>query len=202
MKIACFGGSFDPVHNGHLIAAVQVCHRLELDRLVFMVAGNPPHKDDHKLADARHRLEMVRLAVEGDGRFEVSDIEVKRSGTSFTIDTLGEFRRRLDPHDQLFFVIGSDTVGELHSWKDIGLLLTLVRFVTVSRCDRPFSATDRLRKVVGDTPVDQLLGGLVEIDPIGISSTEIRRMVADGIPIRYLVPDKVADYIKKHRLYG
>ena len=183
MKIALFGGTFDPVHHGHLILAREAVERLRLDRLIFIPNTVSPHKQARITAPAGLRMEMVRAAIAGEAQFDVDDLELGRKGPSYAIDTVLEMRRR-HPDADLFYLIGEDNVAELHTWRRAAELQTLAQFVVLSR-------TGHAR--THSFPV-------VERD-IDISSTEIRKRVAKGASICYLVPEKVLGIIGQHHLY-
>ncbi|HMP76070.1 MAG TPA: nicotinate-nucleotide adenylyltransferase [Kiritimatiellia bacterium] len=200
-RIGIFGGSFNPVHLGHLIVAQDALEHMGLTRLVFLPAAQPPHKPAAPLAAASHRLEMLRLATADDPRFEVSDDEVTRGGVSYTVDTLRRFRERY-PAATLYFLIGGDSLLELHTWREVGTVLQLAEIVTVVR---PGASMDRLDATVLRLPDPwpaRLTANLVAGHRIDISSTDIRNRVNRKRPIRYLVPDAVARYIAAHQLYS
>ena len=183
MKIGLFGGTFDPVHHGHLILARAAVEQLHLDRLIFIPNTISPHKQARLSAPARLRLEMVRAAIAGEVSFDADDLELGREGPSYAIDTVLEMRRR-HPEASLYYLIGEDNAAELHTWRRSGDLQALAQFVVLSRTGHGRSHS---------FPV-------VERD-IDISSTEIRKRVAKGASIRYLVPEKVLEIIGRNNLY-
>lgn len=198
MRIGILGGTFNPPHIGHLICAQEAQAQLRLDHVILMPAGRPPHKPS--LVDepgARHRLELCRAAVGTDARFEVGDLEIQRAGPSYTADTLHELHVRT-PDNELFLIVGGDAAAGLRSWYRPQQVLTLATLAVAAR-----RGTQR-------ASIDAALAGLdggeraefFRMPSIGISSTEIRRRVRDGQPIRYLVPERVERYIDQHRLYG
>lgn len=190
----CFGGSFNPIHHGHLIGARAVAERAGFDRIVLIPNAISPLKlAASQLAAPHHRLAMCRLAVEGDPLFEVDDLELARPGPSYTIDTARELRRR--GWQTVHWLIGADAVPTLPKWHEPDALLNEVAFVVIAR---PGHALSR----AGVPPaVAHLMDRQVETPQIEISSTEVRSRVTAGRPIRYLVPQAVADYIAHHRLY-
>jgi nicotinate-nucleotide adenylyltransferase len=199
-KIGVFGGSFDPVHTGHLTIAQDAVEQLELDRLIFVPAAVPPHKQEKTLADGRHRLEMLRLATEGNLNFEVSDIELRRGGVSYTVDTLAQIQAD-HPGARLFFIVGLDSLTILHSWKNIGQLLGMCTLVPFARGgEDPARVAERIQ--LSNDWKNRLLERLIRIHEIEISSSEIRMRLAEGLSIRYLVPPEVEMYIAEHGLYG
>lgn len=188
MRLGVLGGTFDPPHHGHLIAAADVHAALGLDRVLFVPSAVPPHKRTTVQAPAALRLEMVRAATRGDERFEVDDLELRRPGPSYTVDTLRVLRERF-PGAELFFLVGADNVRELASWREPEEIVRLARIVAVPRgCE---SADP-------DSPFPVLS---VPITRIGISATEIRRRAGAGESIRYLVPDAVREIVAREGLY-
>ncbi len=200
-RLALLGGSFDPIHLGHLIAARSVVEQLSLSRAVLIPSPRPPHKTPTTMTDARHRLEMARLAVEGDPLFEVSDVELRRPGPSYTIDTVAAFRRERGREVELFWIIGADSLPELPSWYRVAELVRMVRIVTATRPGWVAPATDRLAAALGRAEAEVVLGSCMPTPAIEISSTDIRRRVRSGQSIRYLVAEPVASYIHQNRLY-
>ncbi len=187
MFIGILGGTFNPIHLGHLIIAEEVKERLGLGEVIFIPSLIPPHKPDTELLSSSHRYEMIALAIKDNPCFKVSSIELERQGHSYSIDTLrrlGEER----PGDSFIFIIGADSLSELSKWKDIKAIFRLAQFVVVPRPGYEIKAVPEGVKIV-DIPV------------LGISSTEIRRGLKEGESVRYLVPDVVREYISKHSLY-
>jgi nicotinate-nucleotide adenylyltransferase len=197
-----FGGSFDPIHNGHLIVARSVAERLGARRVVFIPAADPPHKRRNELAPAHDRLEMVRLAIAGESGWEASDCELDRDGPSYTIDTLTQFRETFGVDTPLVWVIGADTLPELASWYRVEELVELCRIVTAARPGWEQPDLAPLRARLTDTQVRRLAGDVLNTPRIDISATDIRHRVREGRSIRYLVPDAVGEYIARRRLYG
>jgi nicotinate-nucleotide adenylyltransferase len=200
-RVALFGGSFNPIHHGHLIAARSVAEQLGANRLIFIPAANPPHKQDAKLAPARHRLEMVRLAIDGEPGWEVSDCELQRRGPSYTFDTVTQLRETLGPKPELCWIVGADSLPELASWYRIEELLAICRIITAARPGWERPDLTPLRKRLGTAHVDRLVADVLETPRIDIAATDIRERVRAGRSIRYLVPERVAQYINKHELY-
>ena len=201
MRIGILGGTFNPVHIGHLIIAEEVYYRHGLSRVVFIPAGIPPHKGAENLTEAHHRYEMVKLATKDNDHFEVSDEEVSREGKSFTIDTVDANPERYGKDSDLHLIVGMDTVNELPTWKDIKRLSTLCRIVVVNRPGNTLANLDQLIPVMGKEKVEEIKRIHVEIPPIGISSTDIRNRLKKGLHTRYIVPPEVRQYIEKHGLY-
>lgn len=188
MRIGVLGGTFDPPHTGHLIVASVAFEALRLDRLLFVPAAVPPHKLGTVIATPQQRLQMVRLAVAGDPRFEVDDVELRRSGASYTVDTLRELRER-EPDAELFFLLGADQLRELHTWRDPEAVSRLACLAVLSRGEERISEAGRYRFLP------------VAVPRIDIAATEIRRRVASGESVRYLVPEAVREMIGSERLY-
>ena len=191
MKIGFMGGSFDPVHFGHLIAAQDAYERGGLDRLVFVPAAQAPLKPGSVQASAEERLAMLRAAVAGDVRFEISDYEVRKGGVSYTIDTVRHLRVQF-PGDELGWVIGADQLDRLHLWREIGELVRLVEFIVLARPgwdagERPAIPGLRLRVCEGHR--------------IELSSTEVRDRVRAGLPVDAMIPHKTVEYIRETGLY-
>lgn len=201
MRIGILGGTFNPVHIGHLIIAEEVYYRHGLSRVIFIPAGIPPHKGAENLTEAHHRYEMVKLATKDNDHFEVSDEEVSREGKSFTIDTVDANPERYGKDSDLHLIVGMDTVNELPTWKDIKRLSTLCRIVVVNRPGNTLANLDQLIPVMGKEKVEEIKRIHVEIPPIGISSTDIRNRLKKGLHTRYIVPPEVRQYIEKHGLY-
>lgn len=183
-KVGIYGGSFDPIHHGHLILARQAMEELELDEVVFVPAAQSPFKLEGKAAPASLRLEMVRSAVADEPGFSVSDIEMHRPPPSYTVDTIRDLISR-DPGARMFLLIGDDNLADLHKWHEITALRELVTFVVLAR------------DATSPVPDDMILVHR----RIAISSTEIRNRVAQGRSIRYLVPMGIARLIDQQGLY-
>ncbi len=190
MRIGILGGTFNPIHTGHLIVAQDALEAARLDRVIFIPSATPPHKRLEGNVSAAHRLRMVKLAIAGDKRFAADDLEIKRGGKSYSVDTLVELRRRYR-RAEFYFIIGADSLSELHRWKDARRLVKLCRFLAVAR--------------PGFAPNPARLPGLryrrLRAHPCAIASSDIRRRLARGQSIRYLVPDAVVRYIRTHKLY-
>ena len=189
MKLGIYGGSFDPVHLGHLLVAQAAVEELGLDRLFFIPAAQSPFKPENHAATAALRLRMLRLALAGKTDCEVDDQEIRRGGVSYSVDTLRDYVRRF-PDAQLFYLIGADNVAKLPEWREPAELARLAEFVVVPRPGQPerhFPAPFRGRWLAGF--------------PLGISSSQIRARVKDGRPVDHLMPGLVAEAIRNYRLY-
>jgi len=201
-RIGLYGGSFNPIHHGHLIVARAVAEGLDLDRVIFLPSNRPPHKQARALLNAEHRAEMVRLAIKDEILFEFSDFDLVRDGPSYTIDTVTHFRTQLGPDVDLHWIIGADSLAELTTWRRVGDLVDSCRIVTAARPGSDGKINwDQLRSALSETQLAALRSGVVETPLIDISSTDIRRRVRDGRSIRALVPDPVRCYIDEHELY-
>lgn len=201
-RIGVFGGTFDPVHFGHLVLAQDAFERLELDRLLLVPCRTPAHKSGGAFAAPEDRAAMLELAVEGDPRFEVSRVEFERDGPSYTIDTLLELRRR-HPGARFSLLVGADTLLELHGWRRIGDLLALCEVASFPRPGTDLAGRSAADLGFADPELAaRLWARRVEGHRVDVSSTEVRMRLAEGLSIRYLVPDPVAMYIAEHRLYG
>jgi nicotinate-nucleotide adenylyltransferase len=194
MRRLCFGGSFNPVHHGHLICARAVAEAAGFDQVVLLPSALSPHKLQAKnLADAGHRLAMCRLAVEGDPAFAVDDVEVGRPGPSYTIDTVRLLHK--GGWDQVFWLIGADMVSILPTWREPEALLQEVQFVVMARPGWSFNWQSL------PPPYRRLEANVVPTPLLDISSTMVRQRVAAGRSVRYLVPPAVEDYLDKTGLY-
>jgi nicotinate-nucleotide adenylyltransferase len=191
-KTGLMGGTFDPIHHGHLVAAEEARYALGLERVLFIPAGQPWQKERGVVTPGAQRFEMTKLATDDNPSFEVSRVELDREGPTYTIDTLRAMRG-LRPGDDLYFITGADAISQILTWKRPEDALELATFVAVTR---PGHEMDDLRSLGAE---DRIV--VLEIPALAISSTDIRRRVAEGRPIRYLVPDAVARYIADQRLY-
>ena len=186
------GGTFDPVHNGHLVAASEVADRFALDEVVFVPAGRPYQKDPREVTDAEHRYLMTVVATASNPRFTVSRVDVDRAGPTYTVDTLRDLREERGDVE-LFFITGADALARLLSWHEPQEVLRLAHFVGVTR---PGHVLARL------PGLDEQQVSLVEVPALAVSSTDCRSRVRQNRPIWYLVPDGVVQYVQKHRLYA
>lgn len=201
MRVGLFGGSFNPVHAGHMVVAQDAAEAFELDRVIFVPCANPPHKLPGALAPGEHRAAMIEAAIDGNPRFGLSRREMERPGITYTIDTVREMQAAR-PGDSLHFLIGADTLIELRTWKDIGRLLELCEFLTLVRPGFPLHAVDPGALGLPPPWPERLLARVARVHEVGISSSDIRMRLAEGLGIRYLVPDCVERYIGEHHLYG
>ena len=201
MRIGILGGTFDPVHLGHLIPAQYALQHLALDRLLLVPSAAPVHRPLHMPAAAEHRLRMCQLAAADIPRFEASDIEARRTEPSFTVLTLEHFTRTMPVGTRLYLLVGEDNVPLLHTWRDIRRIAELADISILPRpCDGP-ADTAALEAILGAGAVRDILARWVPGPRIPVSATEIRRRIREGRPIDGLVPASVAAYIAAHRLY-
>lgn len=200
-RVLLFGGTFDPIHHGHLTVSRHVAEQLALPRVVLIPSAAPPHKDAAGLTAAQHRWAMARQAVEGDELFEVSDCELRRPGPSYTLDTVRYFRERYGKATQLYWLIGADTLADLPGWYRINRLAEECTIVTAARPGWSVDDWHGLEEVLDAAQLQKLKDHVVAGPLVDISATEIRRRVREGQSISELVPATVDDYIKRHGLY-
>jgi len=187
------GGTFDPIHHGHLVAASEVQGWFHLDEVVFVPTGEPWQKADRKVSPAEHRYLMTVIATAANPRFRVSRVDIDRGGPTYTIDTLRDLHAEL-PGADLFFITGADALTDIFSWRDADEVFELAQFVG---CTRPGAEMDPA--TLAQIPHDRVT--MLEVPALAISSTDCRQREAEGQPIWYLVPDGVVQYVHKHRLY-
>jgi nicotinate-nucleotide adenylyltransferase len=190
-RLGVMGGTFDPIHHGHLVAASEVAHIFELDEVIFVPTGQPWQKDGRAVSPPEDRYLMTVIATASNPRFSVSRVDIDRPGPTYTIDTLRDLRAAAAPGDEFFFITGADALATMLSWHDVDELFSLAHFVG---CTRPG------HQLTEDGLPDGKVS-LVEIPALSISSSECRARVAAGEPVWYLVPDGVVQYIAKRRLY-
>lgn len=218
LRLGLLGGSFNPVHNGHLAIARQTRDLLSLDRILFIPAGDPPHKPDGTLASAKDRYEMVRLAVESDPTFAVSGVEISRPGKSYTLDTIRTLQQQYGPSAQLFFLIGLDAFLDFPSWREPATLLNLCSFVVISRPGisfQPLATMTLLPEISLESLASLDAGRIVKLEvpllhqrlicmklpPNHVSASDIRTRMQRHQPVANLLPPSVESYIIHHHLY-
>jgi nicotinate-nucleotide adenylyltransferase len=202
LKRLLFGGSFDPVHAGHLHVAVEAGRTIGADRVVLMPANVPPHKGGQSRAPAEHRLAMLRLAVAHHPSLEVATDELDRGGVSYTIDTVEGLLAGRFAGDSLALLLGQDSLGLLPEWRRVRDLAALVPFVVVPRPTAPEPDWAALAEALGAAAVETMRGLWLPVTPLDVSSSDIRRRAREGRSIRCRVPDPVADYIEAHGIYS
>lgn len=201
-RIGILGGTFNPIHTGHLVMAEEVCKNHHLSKIIFIPTYIPPHKYVNDLADVHHRYQMIKAAVSGISKFEVSDLEIVREGKSYTIDTIQEILSHYGEDSEIYLIMGADSLNELELWKNIKKLAQLCHFVIVNRLGFKTEASDRLVEIIGSDNILDIERLKVDISPVDISSTNIRKKVNNGVQIKGLVPECVEVYIKEHNLYS
>ncbi len=199
MNVGLMGGTFDPIHMGHLVTAEEARQQFDLDYVIFVPTGTPPHKEMEKISLPEHRYLMTSLAVMSNPYFFVSTVEINAEGPTYTIDTVRHFSGSEKEGPEVFFITGADAILEIFSWKDYEELLRLCTFIAVSR---PGYSLDRFRETL-DQACPEMVNKvhLLEIPALAVSSTYIRERVALGKTIKYLTPEPVEQYIRKHGLY-
>lgn len=220
MRLGLFGGTFDPIHIGHLRAALEVKQGFDLDQIFIIPSAMPPHKKGHQVADAADRLKMVELGLSGYTGFSVSDVELQRSGPSYSIDTINHFKTTSGEDSQIFFISGLDAFLEIDTWKSYKELLRQIAFIVIARpifnCNDVSSRWKRLEefikdKISADYEFSEPSACFIhsgarpiytfDVTSLDISSTRIRELVKTGQPITYLVPESVENYVKSRGLY-
>ena len=197
MRRGILGGTFDPVHLGHLVLAERAREQLELDKVLWLPAGDPWRKSDRQVTLAKHRVEMIRRATDDSGEFELSTLEIERAGPSYTVDTLATLRAQY-PKDELCFLLGQDALEDVPNWRDPERLIGLATLGVAARGE------ERRSPAALDLLVSGLSGRVmwIEMPHLEISATELRRRAAAGQSLRYVTPEAVAAYIRDQRLYS
>jgi len=204
IKIGIMGGTFDPIHNGHLVTAEEALIQFDLDKVIFVPAGYPPHKEERKSLDPVERYLMTVIATASNSDFEVSRIEVDRKGPSYTIDTISEFREMYGGGTEIFFITGADAILEIITWRDADKLAGMCKFIAATRpgyCLKKLKELHVLPYENKEPEQGKPKIYIMEIPALAISSTDIRERVKEGLPIRYLVSEGVANYVLKCGFY-
>jgi len=188
VRLGVMGGTFDPIHFGHLVAASEAMAHFKLDKVIFVPTGDPWQKQE--ITASEHRYKMTQLAILGNSNFEISDLDVKRPGPTYTVDTLRDLNSEY-PNADLYFITGADSISQIQTWKDVDQIWGLAQFVGVSRLGHDLEVPKSPQGAIS----------LLEIPALAISSTDIRGRVKAGKPIDYLLPDAVIGYIEEHNLY-
>ncbi len=199
-RLAIFGGTFNPIHRGHVTVLAAAVLNLQLDRVLVMPTAVPPHKSNPDLAAGVDRLAMCRLALTDFPAAEISDLELRRQGPSYTIDTVRQVRR-LAPEAELFLIVGADMLRDFHLWRQFGEILEEARLITLPRPGVELGRLPELRAALGDEAVEKILADVQTTPLVDVSSTEIRARLTAGREIDDLVPPVVAEYIREHGLY-
>jgi nicotinate-nucleotide adenylyltransferase len=200
--LVLFGGTFDPIHHGHLLVARAVAEQLEVGKVILIPSAQPPHKANHAISPAANRLQMASLAVEGDALFEISDCELHRSGPSYTLETVRHFRQMYGPEVPLYWLIGADSIRELPGWYRIGELVEECTIVSAGRPRYDLRDMGALAAALNEGQIARLQEYQMDTPLIEISATEMRRRVAEGLSIRYMTPRAVEAYILAQKLYS
>lgn len=193
------GGTFDPIHYGHLVTAEAVRHKYNIDEVLFVPSGHPPHKKNRHITDEEHRFLMCMLATQTNPQFFVSRIEIDRKGLSYTIDTINELRSQYGEDTEFYFITGADAFLEIFTWKRAEELLDICNFIAATRPEYP--REELMQSVI---EIDDRYGAkfnFIEVPALAISSSDIRNRVSNNMPIKYLLPETVENYIDKYNLY-
>ena len=198
MNIGVMGGTFDPIHNGHLIVAEEARARINLAEILFVPAGQPWLKTDRPISAAEHRLQMVRFAIADKPYFKLSTVDIERAGASYTVDTIADLQGQIGAEDELFLILGWDSLAELPQWHEPSQLITMCRLVVVPRPGYP---RPKLKKLEAAIPGISERVMFLDKPRVDVSASAIRERVAQGLTIYHLVPEPVNRYIKGYRLY-
>lgn len=198
MRLGLLGGTFDPVHWGHLLMAEQCREQCRLDQVWLLPAGLPPHKTDNAISTGKQRAEMLEFAIAGHPDLRVNRMELSREGKSYTVDTLEQLHGER-PEDELFFIIGADSLNDLPEWREPERIIEYATVVAVNRGDRPLPSRDELTRQLGEQIASRV--ELVTMPGIDLSATDIRHRVQEGRSIRFMVPRSVEAYIAENQLY-
>lgn len=197
MKVGVLGGSFDPIHYGHLVAAEEVRYRLQLPEVLFVPAGEPPHKLFRGMSSVEHRLAMVNLAIQSNPFFKLSRVDVDRPGPHYSVDTVALLRQELGADADIYFIVGLDSLLEMGTWREPERLLRICRVVGVTRPG--YEDVSKVPLEIHQAGKDRVL--IVSIPEMDISSSNLRQRVKDGMPIKYQLPEAVEEYIYRNGLY-
>jgi nicotinate-nucleotide adenylyltransferase len=197
-RIGLMGGTFNPIHIGHLVTAEEAFYQFKLDEIIFIPSGKPPHKTDREIAPAEDRYLMTVIATASNPHFTVSRIEIDRKGPSYTVDTLKEMKKIYGEETKFFFISGADAIIGILTWKDPEIIADLCEFIAATRPGYSLKRFEELH-LIGEPRLPRV--HFMEIPALAISSTDIRRRVRENRPIKYLVPEGVAEYLEKRGLY-
>lgn len=202
MKIGIMGGTFNPIHNGHLIMSEQIREQIGLDKIIFVPCYLPPHKSGENVISGSHRINMAKIATQDNDFFDVSDIEIREGKVSYSIDLVKKIKS-IYPQDDIYFLIGEDSLLDLHTWRDIKQLLDLCTFVTAKRTQnidlaKEFQDNNTL---FDKKNMEKLCQNIVQTNVITLSSSEIREKTMNNCSLKYIIPEKVNTYIKENNLY-
>ena len=195
-KIGLFGGTFDPPHKGHIALAKSTLLNFSLDKIIFIPAGNPPHKTQKRVSDKTHRFEMVKMAIKGEPNFSISDFDIKNERPNYSYLTIEHFKNEY-PDDEIFFIVGADSYRDFPKWKNYPDILSLSTFIVLNRNDADLG--EYFKKYCEIYPEHKAL--FSDDFSFALSSTELREKIKSGENCKNLLPDGVYEYIKKHKLY-
>ena len=198
MKLGLFGGTFDPVHYGHLLIAAQCLEQCQLDALWFLPAGDPPHKEESHITPGKQRVDMLRFVTADEPRFIINEMELEREGITYTVDTLQAIKQ-LEPAAELFFIMGADSLKDLPTWKDPEIIASLATIVVVNRGTEPTFSPEQITELVGAEIAKNVQS--VSMPGVDFASSDIRQRIAQGHSVRYMIPRSVEAYITEHELY-
>lgn len=199
-RYGIMGGTFDPIHTGHLVVAEEVRREFNLDKVIFMPTGDPPHKDHKKVSRGKERYEMTFLATITNPYFEISRLELDREGITYTVDTMVELKEKYGDKVELFFITGADSLLELHTWKDSEKILDTCKIVAATRPGYNINHMEGRLRELNELHKDKI--NTITTPGLQISSTDIRNRVRKKMSIKYLIPESVEVYIKKYNLYS
>lgn len=197
-KVGILGGTFDPIHYGHLFIAQNAKHCFNLDKVVFIPTGIPPHKLLFKVTDKKHRFNMTKLAIKGNDGFEISDIEFLKDDASYTVDTVTALKG-LYPDTCFYYIVGADSLYNITGWKSFRKLAKMIEIISINRMTSKYVDITEVAKAINEKYKVEI--HTLEMPIIEISSTEIRNRVREGLPIKYMLPETVERYINKNKLY-
>lgn len=198
IRKAIFGGTFDPIHNGHLHIAYEALYKLKLDKIIFMPAGNPPHKIGSDVTDALHRYEMVKQAIVKEKNFEINDYEISKNGFSYTFETI-EYVKKNEKDTEWYFISGMDCLIEIENWKNVDRILNLCKMVVFNRPGYDFQTAIKQKELLEKKYNKEII--FLDIPLMDISSSFIRKKIKNGENVSYLMPDEVYNYICSENLY-
>ena len=198
-KIAVMGGTFDPIHYGHLVTAEEVCHKFQVDKVIFIPTGTPAYKENQGVSESEYRYHMTCLGTSNDEKFKVSKIEIERQGNTYTVDTMKLLKQVCSSDIKIYFIMGADSLHQIMNWKEPELLMTLCDFIVVTRPG--YDKKTLVEKVDELNTKFSCTIHFMEVPALDISSSQIRMRVRNNQPIKYLLPEKVENYILETELY-
>ena len=200
-SVGIMGGTFDPIHYGHLVIAEAARAKYRMDEIIFVPSGMPPHKKVRSITHSEHRFQMTKLAIQDNPHFCVSRLEIDRPGLSYAVDTIRAMRDLFAVNAKLYFITGADAILEILSWKDVGALINMCQLVAATRPGYSLGGLEDIIERIRTEHKRDFSVHTMEVPALMISSTDIRSRVQKGMPIKYLLPDSVEKYIYEHKLY-